>query len=115
MKLTFPPASHQISACARLTTLLLNATLLEHISPPPPAIVIPVPLLNSSRCPLPDPDPDPTAPASFPPTAVAVVGTGPVEALSVNRPIFKMRAGSRPLSVGPTPGTDAAATEGLTP
>lgn len=35
-KLTFPPASHQISACARLTTLLLNATLALCKCPPPP-------------------------------------------------------------------------------
>lgn len=63
--LTFPPGSHHISACDRLTTLLLKATLVAQISPPPPAIVI-----------VPDIGPTPIALPPAPLLEVAAAGAG---------------------------------------
>ena len=111
---TFPPASHQISACDRLTTLLLKATLLEHTSPPPPAIVN---VAESGPVEPPEgvaPELTPVPPAALPP-AVGGIGRAAGVCFSVNRPILSISAGGRPLTVGPTSVTEAAATDGVVP
>lgn len=123
VRLTLPPGSHQISACARLTTLLLNAARADTMSPPPPPG-------TDAGCgcaetpfaaPFAAPPPPPAAAAS--PRAPAAPGDVPAAAplelaafaRSVKRPILRMRGGGRPLTSGPASETEAAAMLGRMP
>ena len=113
-ELTLPPDSHQISACARLTTLLLKATLPEQTSPPPPAIVRvgPETRLESPVAPAPDPAAGLAATLAAAATAAAALAE---PGLSVNLPIFNTNAGGRPLTAVPGVPIEAAAADGAEP
>jgi len=113
-ELTLPPDSHQISACARLTTLLLKATLPEQTSPPPPAIVRvgPETRLESPIAPAPDPAAELAVTLAAAATAAAALAE---PGLSVNLPIFNTNAGGRPLTAVPGVPIEAAAADGAEP